>query len=94
MSSSCWASSSMMIGYGQRWRSEIVSRHVAHGASSTKSRFGGSIRSIRSAVSGSIPPFASTRKNSPGCLSARDAAIRSASSAGPPSLSSAPILME
>jgi Enolase C-terminal domain-like len=40
------------------------------------------------------PPFASTIKNSPGHRSARHAVMRSASSAGPPSLSRAPILTE
>lgn len=76
------ASSSKIIGTPVLRRSETHSRHVAQGASKTKSRPCGSNRSILRAVSTVMPQLASTRKNSPGFLSAKHAAIRSASSAG------------
>lgn len=67
------------MGMSALRRRETHSRYVGHGASKTKSRPEGSSRSMRSAVSTVNPPLASTIKNSPGCLSANEAAMRAAS---------------
>ena len=93
-SASSWISSSRRIGRRQRERSDNVSRQLAQGASMTMSVPSGRCASMRSTLSGVMPPLASARYHSPGCRSARQALIRSASRAGPPSASAAPIFTE